>query len=207
MSLRNELRGPRQNVDDWYRYVRKGAKSIHKKNPNVLVLVSGLSYDLDFTFLKTKPLGLNINNKLVYEAHRYSFTNGESDKWVHQPLNQFCDSLVQDINNHTTFLVSGPNPAPLYITEFGVNMLGTNQADNNFLGCYLIYLAENDLDWNLWALQGSYYLRNGQQDFEEQYGIFNTNWTSIRNPETHDKLMSIQRIIQGITHIYIHQVF
>ncbi|KAK1356448.1 glycosyl hydrolase 5 family protein-like [Heracleum sosnowskyi] len=196
MSLRNELRGPRQNPEDWYYHVRKGAKAIHKTNPNVLVVVSGLSYDLDLSFLKKKPLRLRLDNKLVYEAHRYAFSKGDSDEWLHQPLNQVCDSITRDINNSSTFLIKGPNPAPLYITEFGINMEGTNQADNDFFTCFLLYLAENDLDWNLWAVQGSYYIRLGRQDDEEKYALFNHNMTSIRNPQFHQKLVSIQGKIQ-----------
>lgn len=198
MSLRNELRGPRQNSDDWYYYVRKGARTIHKTNSNVLVVVSGLNTDLDLSFLKNKPLTLKLDNKLVYEAHRYAFSNGERDRWLHQPLNQVCDSITGEINNRSTFLIRGPNPAPLFITEFGINMDGTNQADNNFFSCFLIYLAENDLDWNFWGVQGSYYIRLGRKDDEEEYAIFNHNMTSIRNPQYQKKLASVQGKIQGM---------
>lgn len=197
MSLRNELRGPRQNSEDWYNYVGRGARAIHKINPHVLVVVSGLSYDLDLSFLKTKPLRLRLDNKLVYEAHRYAFSRGGSDKWLHQPLNQVCDRITRDINNRSTFLIEGPNPSPLFITEFGINMEGTNQADNNFFTCFLLYLAKNDLDWNLWGVQGSYYIRLGRQDDEEEYALFNHNMTSIRNPQFHQKLVSIQGPFQG----------
>lgn len=197
MSLRNELRGRRQNPEDWYYYVRKGAKTIHKTNPHVLVVVSGLNYDLDLSFLKDRPLRLKLDNKLVYEAHRYAFSKGGSEIWLHQPLNQVCDSITRDINNSSTFLIRGRNPAPLFITEFGINMEGTNQADNNFFTCFLLYLANNDLDWNLWGVQGSYYIRLGRQDDEEEYALFNHNMTSIRNPQFHQKLVSIQGKILG----------
>lgn len=207
MSLRNELRGPRQNVDDWYYYILNAAASLHVINPKVLVLVSGLNYDLDLSFLKANPLPITLDNKLVYEAHRYAFSNGRDDDWAIGPLNERCDNLIRTIDDLTTFLVTSSNPAPLIISEFGGNLLGTNQGDNNFWACFLVYLAQNDLDWNLWSLHGSYYLRDGQHDFEEQYGLFNTNWMGIRNIETHNKLLSLKHVSQGTNFLIHHIIF
>ncbi|PWA81786.1 ricin B, lectin domain, Glycoside hydrolase [Artemisia annua] len=197
MSLRNELRGRRQNVNEWYRWVRQGVTTIHKANPNVLIIVSGLNYDLDFSYLKSKPLGLEnvLPNKIVYETHMYSFSDGQA-KWLHRPLNQNCDSVIRDINKRVGFVTTGPHPAPLFISEFGVNLMGTNRADNYFLTCYMAYLAESDLDWALWALQGSYYLRQGVQNTDEQYGLLDTNWTQLRNPDFNRKLYLIHQTLQ-----------
>ncbi|KAK9057768.1 hypothetical protein SSX86_022606 [Deinandra increscens subsp. villosa] len=197
MSLRNELRGSRQNVNEYYHWVREGATAIHKVNANVLVLIPGLNYDLDFSALKTKPLELEdaLPNKLVYEAHRYSFSGG-GNKWINRPLNQICNSLINDINKNVGFLTTGPHRAPLFITEFGVNLMGTNRADNNFLPCYMAYLAEMDLDWALWGLQGSYYLREDIQNTDEQYGLLDINWTRLRNPDFNGKLHLLHQTLQ-----------
>lgn len=199
MSLRNEIRGKRQNTKDWHKYVHKGVKEIHKSNSNVLILVGGLSYGLDLSPLKINSLNIKptskLSHKIVYESHRYAFSMGQSDDYMRKPLNQFCDSVTAEMENRTTFVTQGLNAAPLYITEFGVNMLGNQTYDNIFLGCFLAYLAKYDLDWNLWALHGSYYLRDEGQGVEEQYGMFTTNWTQIRNPEIHAKFLSLQQMI------------
>lgn len=198
MSLRNELRGRRQNVNEWYRWVRQGVTRIHKANRNVLIIVSGLNYDLDFSYLKSEPLGLEnvLPNKIVYETHRYSFSDDQT-KWLRRPLNQNCDSVIRDINKRVEFVTTGPHPAPLFVSEFGINLMGTNRADNYFLTCYMAYLAESDLDWALWALQGSYYLRQGVQNRDEQYGLLDTNWTRLRNPDFNRKLNLIHQTLQG----------
>lgn len=198
MSLRNEFRGSRQNANEWYRWVREGATQIHIVNPNVLVLISGLNYDLDFTTLKTRPLELDdtLLSKIVYEAHRYSFSSGRK-KWLGQSLNRICSDITSDINKKVGFLTTGPHRAPLFISEWGVNLMGTNQADNNFLPCYMAYLAEMDLDWALWGLQGSYYLRQGVQNMDEQYGLLDTDWAQLRNPSFNDKLRLLQQTLQG----------
>ncbi|XP_019160506.1 PREDICTED: uncharacterized protein LOC109157089 [Ipomoea nil] len=109
MSLRNELRGPLQNVDEWYKYVEKGAKTINTANPNLLVIISGLSYDLDFRFLKDTPLELKMmkKKKVVYEAHRYSFNEGQSKVWVAGPLNKVCHEITIEMEEKAGFLVRG----------------------------------------------------------------------------------------------------
>ncbi|KAI3525876.1 hypothetical protein L1887_05006 [Cichorium endivia] len=196
MSLRNELRGPRQNVNDWYHWVRRGANTIHEANPNVLVLISGLNYDLDFSALKSEPLGLDheLSNKIVYETHRYSFTEGQ--RWLRRPLNEMCNNVIRDINNRVAFLTTGSHPAPLFVTEFGVNLMGKRESDNVFLPCYMAYLAEMDLDWAVWALQGSYYLRQGVQNMDEQYGMLDNDWTGLRNPGFNEKLILLHQTLQ-----------
>ncbi|MCD7450298.1 hypothetical protein HAX54_005140 [Datura stramonium] len=197
ISLHNELRGPLQNQSVWYENVEKGAKTIHRANPNLLLIISGLSYDLDFTFLKQKPLNLlNMRNKIVYEIHRYAFTEGQSNLFLNQPLNKVCDTIKEEIMNKSGFLLKGKNAAPLFVSEFGGDQRGTNQADNMFMGCFLSFLAELDLDWAVWALQGSYYTREGVPGMEEMYGMFNYPWNSLRSPEYHAKLQLIQQKLQ-----------
>ncbi|KAL3844538.1 hypothetical protein ACJIZ3_001941 [Penstemon smallii] len=197
MSMRNELRGPLQNESIWYEHIQRGATTIHNTNPNLLVIVSGLHYDLDFTFLKEKPLKLStLKNKLVYETHRYSFSAGQTQLWLTQPFNKVCESITQDIHTKAGFLTEGENLAPLFVSEFGINQAEVNPAESLFLDCFLGYLAEMDLDWSVWALQGSYYLRDGLHGPEETYGMLDSNWSSIRNIEFHQKLQLIHHQMQ-----------
>ncbi|PIN07242.1 Cellulase [Handroanthus impetiginosus] len=196
MSLRNELRGPLQNVTAWYHYIEKGAKTINKANPNLLIIISGLHYALNLSFLKQKPLKLKFKNKLVYEIHRYSSTAGQKKLWLNQPFTKACEEITQGINREAGFLLEGENDAPIFVSEFGIKQVEVGRADNLFLGCFLGYLAEMDLDWSVWALQGSYYVRNGVRGLDETYGMLNYNWSSVRNPDFHQKLQLIQQKIQ-----------
>nr|GMD97639.1 glycosyl hydrolase 5 family protein-like isoform X1 [Ipomoea batatas] len=197
MSLRNELRGPLQNVDVWYKYVEKGAKTINSANPNLLVIISGLSYDLDFRFLKQRPLKLKtMKKKVVYETHRYAFTEGQSKAWVAGPLNKVCHDITREMEEKEGFLVRGGNP--LFVSEFGINQMGNSEADNRHLPCLLSYLADLDLDWSVWALQGSYYLRDRHHGPDETYGMFTANWTALRNPNFLSKLQFLQQKFQVV---------
>ena len=79
MSLRNELRGPRQNQPDWYRYVVRGVlEAASSVNPRLLIVISGLNYDTDLTFIRSKSIQdlvpPSVRNKIVYEGHWYSWS-------------------------------------------------------------------------------------------------------------------------------------
>lgn len=206
MSMRNELRGPRQNVRDWYKSMKMGALKIHKTNPNLLVIVSGLNYDTNFRFFKNKSLESNLNDKLVYEAHWYSF-GGERRKWAVQPLNRVCAETMNGFSDRVGFLIGKKKSVPLFLSEFGLDQRGVNRADNRFLTCLMGYVVERDLDWALWALQGSYYLKNGKAGPEDPYGMLDVNWTNLRNPKFQERFRLMQKMLQEPnSNILTHQI-
>ncbi|KAG5604818.1 hypothetical protein H5410_026310, partial [Solanum commersonii] len=166
MSLRNELRGPLQNVDDWYRYMQKGAEAVHAANSDVLIILSGLSFDKDLSFLHQRPVNLTFSGKLVFEIHRYGFTDG--DTWSADNANQACGEVLNDMVSRGAFVLE--QGYPLFVSEFGADQRGTNVNDNRYFNCFLGLAAELDFDWALWTLVGSYYLRDGIVGLNEYYG-------------------------------------
>ncbi|WMV42600.1 hypothetical protein MTR67_035985 [Solanum verrucosum] len=193
MSLRNELRGPKQNVNDWYRYMQKGAEAVHAANPDVLVILSGLSFDKDLSFLRQRPINLTFSGKLVFEIHRYSFTDGKS--WETGNPNQVCGQVVNDIMSRGGFLLD--QGYPLFVSEFGADQRGTNVNDNRYFNCFLGLAAELDFDWALWTLVGSYYLREGVVGLNEVYGVMDWNWCDIRNSSFLKRISAVQSPFQG----------
>ncbi|XP_057737123.1 glycosyl hydrolase 5 family protein-like isoform X2 [Arachis stenosperma] len=179
----------------------EGAKTIHKANPQVLVVVSGLNYDTEFHFLKRKHLKLNIGKKLVYETHLYSWSGvgilNLKETWTMQPLNKICANSLEALDNQVGFLRSGSDAAPLIFSEFGFDESGSNEEDNNFLTCLQTYLVGNDLDWGLWAFQGSYYLRDDKAQVDENFGLMDSSWTHLRYPNFNEKFQLLIRKIQG----------
>ncbi|KAJ6689108.1 hypothetical protein OIU85_005507 [Salix viminalis] len=149
MSLRNELRGPKQNVNDWYSYMQKGAEAVHSANPDVIVILSGLNYDKDLSFLRNRPVDLTFSGKIVFEVHWYGFTDGQA--WKNGNSNQVCGRVVDNMMRISGFLLD--QGWPLFVSEFGVDQRGTNVNDNRYLGCFLGAAAELDFDWALWTLQ------------------------------------------------------
>uniref|UniRef100_A0A7N0TR71 Glycoside hydrolase family 5 domain-containing protein n=1 Tax=Kalanchoe fedtschenkoi TaxID=63787 RepID=A0A7N0TR71_KALFE len=183
MSLRNELRGQHQDEQVWHRYMQAGATTVHNANPDLLVIVSGLNYDSNLGFLRNPNLRINLPaNKLVYEVHRYAFSIA-SQNWLNKPLNQVCGNFIKWFEDAAGFLINSPrDKVPLLVSEFGVDQRGTNEADNRFLPCFLAHLTGADLDWALWAFQGSYYVRSGSVGMEEMYGVLDGSWAKPRNP-------------------------
>ncbi|KAK8501564.1 hypothetical protein V6N12_057895 [Hibiscus sabdariffa] len=151
MSLRNEPRGPKQNVNDWYKYMPKAAEAVHKANPDVLVILSGLSFDRDLSFIQDQGVKLTFSGKLVYEAHWYGFSDGQTT-WLDDNPNEVC-GRVGDIHDE----------------------------DIRYMSCFLGVAAELDLDWALWTLVGSYYTRVGVVGLNEHYGAMDYNWCGARN--------------------------
>jgi hypothetical protein len=194
MSLRNELRGNKSNVNDWYRYMQKGAEAVHAANPNVLVILSGLSYDKDLSFLLQRPVDLTFTGKLVFEVHWYSFSDGYA--WGTGNANQVCGQVVGNLMRRAGFLVEQMG-YPLFVSEFGVDQRGISVNDNRYLNCFLGVAAELDLEWALWTLAGSYYLREGGIGVDETYGVLNWNWCDARNFSFLDRISAIQAPFRG----------
>ncbi|KAF9603259.1 hypothetical protein IFM89_034592 [Coptis chinensis] len=171
MSLRNELRGPNQNAGVWERYMRDGALVINEENPNVLVIISGLNYDLDLSFLKLPLVNITDGGKLLFEIHHYGVSDGNA--WMKNNANEMCGHFRKTFADTATFLME---EYPLFLSEFGGDLRGTNENDNRFLNCMFGIIVELDLDWAWWALQGSYYFREGQVGVEEVYGVLDKDW-------------------------------
>lgn len=198
MSLRNELRGPFTNTEVWYKYVRLGSHLIHRINPNLLVVISGVNYDNDLSFLKQRPLGYNLRNKVILEAHLYAFSGDPESKFTTKPLNLICDQIMQKFEREAGFVIDD-NAYPLFLSEFGYDQTGSDPAQNRFMSCFLARIAEKDIDWALWAFQGSYMYRQGHEDPEETFGVMDASWTKDRNPKLGQLLQLVKRINQGLS--------
>ncbi|XP_057454557.1 glycosyl hydrolase 5 family protein-like [Lotus japonicus] len=203
MSLRNELHGPRQNENDWYRYMSQGALAIHRANQNVLVVISGLNYDTELQFLRKKPLMIDLGNKMVFETHLYSWSGIGTLKlkeiWSKQPLNRICSQSIEGLDQRAGFLTSGKIAAPLIFTEFGFDQSGSTVEDNRFLTCIQTYLVGRDMDWGLWAFHGGYYLREDKVQLDESFGVMDATWHNLRYSNFTDKFQLLQRKNQDPT--------
>ncbi|XP_015577295.3 glycosyl hydrolase 5 family protein [Ricinus communis] len=184
ISTRNELRGPLQNQDDWYKYILEGASAIHNANPDVLIFASGLSYANDLTYLKSKTLGTNFDDKLVYDAHWYPWSWEDVSTWDVELLNDACYRKTQYFINQTGFTYAlHEEPIPLFMGEFGMDQRGLSRADDHFLSCFLAFATDIDLDWGMWGWQGSYYFRENKTNIDETFGAMDHHWNRIRSPQ------------------------
>lgn len=171
-----------------------GAEAVHSANPDVLVILSGLGFDKDLSFIRNQPVNLTFTGKLVYEMHWYGFSDGKS--WESGNPNQVCGRVVNNNMRLSGFLLD--QGWPLFVSEFGIDLRGTNVNDNRYMDCFMAWAAEFDLDWALWTLVGSYYLREGIVGLNEFYGVLDFNWSDIRNSSFLHRISALQSPFQGI---------
>lgn len=195
MSLRNELRGPRQNADDWYRYMQMGAEAVHAANPAALVIMGGLGYDTDLSFLAARPVDVSFaaaeRGKLVFELHWYSFADARA--WESEDANEGAAAwrgVARRAGSCSTpgSRSSSASSAPTHAAA---------RAGRPVPPCAAAVAAELDLDWALWALQGSYALRQGVAGADEVYGVLDWSWSKPRNATALSRIQSLQRPLRG----------
>ncbi|ETS79958.1 hypothetical protein PFICI_07487 [Pestalotiopsis fici W106-1] len=205
MSLRNEPRPypVLQDVFDghgaWYNFMQQGGERVHEANPDVLVLVGGTQSTQDLAFLKAKNLDYSAwAGKHVWEMHAYEFSV------TYAAAGDNCDAKQALYGLFDGFVLAQGEAytAPLFLSEFGVDLTtgpnnGLTDAGQTFYDCIKQYMTGNDMDWALWAIQGSYYARNGATDVEETWGFMNKDWTGVRNENFYTSMADLFKVTQG----------
>jgi endoglucanase len=183
-DLRNEPRSPAtwggSSADDWHAAAELGGNAVLSVNPNLLVFVEGVNYALDLSGVASLPVQLNVADQLVYEAHDYSFD--------YSGLTSYGDYTSQ-ISSRWGYLVTGSNPQPLWIGEFGTCNTAGNcvDSDSNGDGGYWFnmvtaFIQEYGIDWTYWAVNGTESTGNGRTyGAAETYGILNATWNGSAN--------------------------
>ncbi|ESZ94649.1 hypothetical protein SBOR_4958 [Sclerotinia borealis F-4128] len=191
MALRNELREPTDNASldssynwaNWYTNVVAGMNSIHTANPNVLIFLSGLNFDTDLSPIANAALltpsstqkflksSFSYANKLVLELHNYASSTSN------------CASLKSSLQSHGyNALNSGVvNQMPVVMTEWGHSQTKADYA-SVYSTCLKSYLSAVKGGWMVWVLSGSYYVREGVQDSDENWGLLTHDWSTWRDP-------------------------
>ncbi len=156
---------------DWRQAAQTAADRIHRKAPDMLIIVGGLNYQLDFKGVLQHPLELKIPNKLVYSGHIYSFSWGPEVQWEAVSEEWFREKLF----NEQLYVrgIAGRAGVPFLVGEFGEN-------NRNVYWKFLMkYLKELDLDFTYWCLDG--YKCDNQED--ETYGVWTYDFKGARHPD------------------------
>lgn len=194
MSLRNELRWTNDTSanatygwPEWYDEVIPAASGIHAANSVPLIFFSGLNYDTDLSTITTgADLGdgrsfdissFEFADKIVFELHNYD--NDETN----------CSALESSLYDggfnavDTSSSTTAKNIAPVVLTEFGFLQNATT-FEGVYSQCLKDFVTEKKVGWMQWVLAGSYYIRSGEQDFDETWGLLNHDWSAWRSDET-----------------------
>ncbi|KAI1333734.1 glycoside hydrolase superfamily [Xylariaceae sp. FL0016] len=196
MSLRNELRIPltdtqlassSYNWEDWYKYVQQGADAIHSANSDVLIFLSGLDSDknlapvVDGTALTPGSGTFNrddfdgYGDKLVLELHSYDNILGTPSSNCSETEEGLFDDGFLALNDSAT------NQFPVVMTEFGFAQ-NESLSEDPYATCLLSFLPEEKAGWMIWTLSGSYYIREGTKDYDDQWGLLTHDWSGWKAP-------------------------
>jgi len=210
-DLRNELRtscgfsdGCRTpvwgggNADlDWHLAAQTCANEIGTVNSDLLIIVEGLDYASDLKGVYSLPLKINTLNRIVYEAHDYS--------WFHNGLTS-CDQLHTALGDSWGFILKQNEPytAPLWVGEWGSCHTGPSCISGStgtagyWFECFVEYITGADIDWSWWALDGTESSGAGRTwGAEETFGVLNMKWNDAAYLPLLQKLQSIQNATQG----------
>ncbi len=195
-DLRNEPRSPAtwggSASTDWHAAAQLGGNAVLTINPNLLIFVEGVSYAGDLSGVANLPVQLNVANQLVYEAHDYGF-------WYSSSSLTSYSTYVNDITPKWGYLITGSNPQPLWVGEFGTcNSADTcvssvNSADLGYwFSMFSSYVRDNNLDWSYWAVNGTTESGNGGGfGTIEGYGVLNTAWNGSALASLTSRLQSM----------------
>jgi endoglucanase len=179
VDLRNEPRISAtwggSSSTDWHAAAQRGGNAVLGVNSNLLVFVEGVNYAGDLSGVSSLPISLNVANRAVYEAHDYGF--------FYSNLTGYSDWYSR-INPKWGYLVTGNNPLPLWIGEFGTCntaatcVSSTNNADLGYWYGFLHqFLWQYSVDWCYWAFNGTTETGHGGGfGTTETYGILNSSW-------------------------------
>lgn len=129
---------------DWKKAAQTVGNKILSVAPHWLIIVGGLTYQLDLTGVFQHPVKLNIPNKLIYSGHFYSFSWGPDVIWNIMSEEWFREKIF----NEQLYVRALDQGIPFLLGQFG-----NNSRDPGWI--YLIkLLKQQDIDWTYWCLDG-----------------------------------------------------
>ncbi len=184
LDLRNELRTNTRNrasqISDWMKYIPQGISAINSANPNALIFVTGLDYDLDLAFLdegrntqEWNNINTRLRNKIVFEGHMYTWSGFGA-------ITEDCGELLTNFDKRLGW--PKRNNRPLVITEFGLdtNTFPDGPSSLQWFSCVKRFIVDKKLGYAAWTLGGDYYSRDGNVNHEESYGLLNSQWSAFK---------------------------
>jgi endoglucanase len=194
VNLRNEPRSPATwggpTATNWQAAAERGGDAVLSVNPNLLVIVEGVSYAGDLSGVQSVPVELDVPRRVVYEAHDYA--------WYEHNFNSYAEWYAQ-VYPKWGYLVTGPSPQPLFVGEFGTCNTSrscvdsSSTSDNGFWFRILTtFLGRYDLSWGYWPLNGTQSTGSGRTwNAPETYGVLNTRWNGVASPELLARLQQV----------------
>jgi hypothetical protein len=150
------------------------AQGIYGNNTLPLIFLSGINYDIDDSAITNCRMGTKLNfdvnniaggygNKLLFEIHNYQVAS--------------CDDMTSGLTKYAYGAMDQSNSdfsnlAPVVMSEFGFNM-NDGSSEQIYAQCLKNFLPNQvpggPGGWMQWDVSGSYYIRSGNQDVDENH--------------------------------------
>ncbi|KAI0482313.1 endoglucanase E1 [Xylariaceae sp. FL0804] len=169
-DLRNEVRGVWGTMtwDRWATAAEKCGNRLLKLNPDWLIIVEGTESGNDLTGVRTRPVRLDVADRVVYSAHVYSWSGWGSKEGRY--AKRTYASFLQSMRHNWAYLVEG-DVAPVWIGEFG-GPRHPGEGDANYWQNLMRYLKTIDADFGYWAVNP----RKPNMNAPEGYSIMHDDW-------------------------------
>lgn len=171
-DLRNEVRGVWGTMtwNRWATAAERAGNALLKMNPDWLIVVGGTESGNDLTGVAERPVQLDLDHRVVYSAHVYSWSGWGSLEGRY--AKRSYPSFARAMRRNWGYLVED-NLAPVWVGEFGApNAPG--MGDANYWQNLLRYLQAIDADFGYWALNP----RKGKNNERETYSLVEDDWVT-----------------------------
>lgn len=169
-DLRNEVRGlwGTQTWEKWAAAAEKCGNRLLAMNPDWLIVVGGTESGNDLTGVSRRPVRLDVDRRVVYSAHVYSWSGWGSREGRYSKREY--PSFVQAMRNNWAYLVE-QNLDPVWVGEFGAPH-HPGMGDANYWQNLMRYLKAIDADFGYWAINP----RKPKNNERESYSLVEDDW-------------------------------
>jgi endoglucanase len=163
---------------DWHRAATAAGNAILAEDRDLLVIVEGLVFAADLGPAVAAPIELDVRNRLVLSPHTYPWL------WTSSAA-----ELPSTLEAAWAPFLSGAQPVPIWLGEFGTN---TSEPAQAWLDQILATLERTGVGWAWWPLNGTQSSgRTRTAGARETFGLLDADWREPANPELSARLRAL----------------
>lgn len=169
-DLRNEVRGfwGTMKWKAWAKAAERAGNALLAMQPDWLIVVEGTSSSNDLAGVWERPVVLDVENRIVYSAHVYSWSGWGTleGRYAKRGYASFAKSMREN----WAYLLD-ENIAPVWVGEIGAPHL-PNKGDRNYWDNLLHFMKAEDADFAYWAINP----RKPHGNESESYSVLKDDW-------------------------------
>jgi aryl-phospho-beta-D-glucosidase BglC (GH1 family) len=187
-DLRNEVRGVWGTMtwNSWATAAEKCGNRLLSMNRDWLMIVEGTESGNDLSGVRTRPVVLDVAERVVYSAHVYAWSGWGSRDGRY--AKRSYASFIQAMRKYWAYLVE-EDIAPVWVGEFGAPR-HPGEGDANYWSNLLRYLKRIDADFGYWAINP----RKPHNNVKEGYSLIEDDWIT---PVVDYRMRDMTELIAG----------